>query len=168
MSKVAKIASEAVKNRTQTPFGSWVRDKLLAVNRQKITAPPGLAKEGGECGFDYPHRFPNTQATRSPQDPKLPDGVYHKIHDNYYLGHDARRSVAPPQQLYKVTSQGQVIGTDLTPVSKGPNVNFGLPTPTPGNGVEWKRSILNEEISQQEDKVLGTLEKYDKYLAEAK
>lgn len=44
---VGKIASAAVKNREQTPLISWIRDKLLAVNRSPKTKPAGLPGPDG-------------------------------------------------------------------------------------------------------------------------
>uniref|UniRef100_A0A0N4ZYR6 NADH dehydrogenase [ubiquinone] 1 alpha subcomplex subunit 7 n=1 Tax=Parastrongyloides trichosuri TaxID=131310 RepID=A0A0N4ZYR6_PARTI len=172
MSKLKKIASESIKNRRHTPLGEWIRDKLLAAYRDPKTPPPGLPKAPGESPLYYPHRYPNTQTTRSPPPPSLPDGIYHKLSDNYYLGHDARRCVEPPKQLYKVDSSGEVVFGDQhgnkvdKAVNKGPGDNFGLSTPTPGFGIEWRRSIHFEQESQQKDPVMKNLEKYDRYLSE--
>ncbi|VDM85345.1 unnamed protein product, partial [Strongylus vulgaris] len=81
-----KIADAAVKNRTQTPFWTWLRNKLLAVDRQPGIPPPGLPTKDGKAVYHNPLRFPNTQAARpgSAELPTLPGGIHHKLADNYY------------------------------------------------------------------------------------
>ncbi|CEF63348.1 NADH:ubiquinone oxidoreductase subunit B14.5a family-containing protein [Strongyloides ratti] len=171
MSKLKKIASETVQNRRQTPLMEYVRDKLLAAYRDPITPQPGLPKGPEESPLYYPHRFPNTQSNRSPPPPNLPPGVYHKLSDNYYLNHDARRSVEPPKALYKVDASGNSVFNDEnkeasnTYVNKGPEENFGLNIPTPGFGLEWSRNIQYEQLTQQKDPIMKCLERYDKYLS---
>lgn len=44
-----KIASDTVKNRSSTPFFEWLRRKLLAVERDPKTPPPGISKDGEVC-----------------------------------------------------------------------------------------------------------------------
>uniref|UniRef100_A0A0N5BU83 NADH dehydrogenase [ubiquinone] 1 alpha subcomplex subunit 7 n=1 Tax=Strongyloides papillosus TaxID=174720 RepID=A0A0N5BU83_STREA len=172
MTKLKKIASETIKNRRHTPLGEYIRDKLLAAYRSPITPPPGLPKAPGESPLFYPNRFPNTQTTRSPPPPALPNGVYHKLSDNYYLNHDARRSIEPPKALYKIDASGKPIYADQhgkqcdAVVNKGPGANFGLGTPTPGFGYEWTRDIKVERFPQQEDPVLRSFEKYDKFTSD--
>ncbi|KAK0411982.1 hypothetical protein QR680_005965 [Steinernema hermaphroditum] len=168
-----KIASAAVQNRTQTPFWNWIRNKLLAVDRQKITPPPGLPTADGKAVYHNPLRFPNTQTTRSPDPPALPGGVHHKLADNYYLGRDGRRSVKAPVALYAGEEKGasKYAAIDGTPMekpavsaNKGPEQNFGLEAPTPGFGYEWKRTISEELSTQQGDGELRRLERFDRYL----
>lgn len=54
MASGQKIASAAVKNRSQAPFWVWLRNKLLAVDRQKITPPAGLGTPDGKVPFKLP------------------------------------------------------------------------------------------------------------------
>uniref|UniRef100_A0A0K0E7C3 NADH dehydrogenase [ubiquinone] 1 alpha subcomplex subunit 7 n=1 Tax=Strongyloides stercoralis TaxID=6248 RepID=A0A0K0E7C3_STRER len=172
MSGLKKIAPATVKNRRQTPIMEWIRDALLASSRKPITPPSGLPKDPNESPLFHPLRFPNTQSTRSPPPPSLPSGVYHKLSDNYYLNHDARRSVEPPKPLYKVDpatgkaifdGEGKEASTGT--VNKGPEENFGLSIPTPGFGYEWVRSVEHEQYTQQKDPIMKTLQRYDKYLS---
>lgn len=46
--RVGKIASAAVENRTQTPLMSWIRNKLLAVQRSTETPPPAIPDKDGK------------------------------------------------------------------------------------------------------------------------
>uniref|UniRef100_A0AC34QLW0 NADH dehydrogenase [ubiquinone] 1 alpha subcomplex subunit 7 n=1 Tax=Panagrolaimus sp. JU765 TaxID=591449 RepID=A0AC34QLW0_9BILA len=168
-----KIASAAVKNRTQSPFFTWLRDKLLAVHRQPITPPPGLPNEDGKCHFHYPHRFPNTQTARSPDPPALPGGVHNLIADNYYQSRDARRNVEPSPKLYQADKEGKLgvfsdvdkksIEQPVLAANKGPSQNYGLKAPTPGFGYEWTRNIQEEQASQIHDTNLAAITKFDKY-----
>lgn len=52
-------------------------------------------------------------------------------------------------------------------VSKGPSANFGLSTPTPGFGVEWKRNKNGELDHAKYNKEFDLLEKYDRYSKES-
>ena len=51
MSYAKKIADATVQNRSQTPFFSWLRRKLLAVDRLDVTPPPGIPGPDGKVGF---------------------------------------------------------------------------------------------------------------------
>ncbi|VDN51195.1 unnamed protein product [Dracunculus medinensis] len=106
MASGRKISDITTKNRAMTPFFAWIRDKLLAVDRQNITPPPGLPTPNGKAKFLNPLRFPNTQSERDQPDPSLPGGVNHKLFSNYYLERDARREVKPPNPLYVHSSAG--------------------------------------------------------------
>ena len=46
-----KIAAATVQNRSQTPFWEWVKRKLLAVDRQNVTPPPGIPGTDGRVCF---------------------------------------------------------------------------------------------------------------------
>uniref|UniRef100_A0AC35GP67 NADH dehydrogenase [ubiquinone] 1 alpha subcomplex subunit 7 n=1 Tax=Panagrolaimus sp. PS1159 TaxID=55785 RepID=A0AC35GP67_9BILA len=175
MSTGKKIASAAIKNRKQTPIMSWLRDKLLAVGRRPDQAPPGLPGPDGKFVFNYQNRFPNTQASRSPDPPAIPGGVHHKLADNYYHTRDARHTVEPPPELYKAQEEGSIgtfldlnsqqpIDKPILGVNHGPSQNFGLKAPTPGFGFEWNRSVQEEQPSQKNDKHLAHAQKFDKYL----
>lgn len=48
-------------------------------------------------------------------------------------------------------------------IALGPKENFGLPTPVPGVGYSWKRSVQDEPLYTQRDKVFKSLERYDGY-----
>ena len=48
MKRVAKIADQSIKNRKSTPFWSWLRGRLAAVNRDGTTPPPGIAPADGK------------------------------------------------------------------------------------------------------------------------
>ncbi|KAI6184387.1 Complex I-B14.5a [Aphelenchoides bicaudatus] len=172
---VGKIASAAVKNREQTPLISWIRDKLLAVNRSPKTKPAGLPGPDGGSQYSNPSRYPNTQASRAIEMPKLPGGINHRLADVYYYDRDGRRSVVPPPEFCKVDENGQTFydlegkamnAEDVTKaVVKGPAENFGLSgPPTPGVGYEWTRNISLERDGQKNDPNLKKLEKYDRYM----
>ncbi|MFH4983319.1 hypothetical protein AB6A40_010028 [Gnathostoma spinigerum] len=172
MASGRKIASALVENRSQTPFWTWIRNKLLAVNRQPITPPPGLPGPDGKVVYHNNLRFPNSQSARDQPPPNVPGGVHHKLAENYYLDRDARRSVIPPNPLYasdgRTTRFGNAAGDeikveDAVKVNKGPHENFGLEAPTPGFGIEWKRNSSEELTTQKFDKNLRLLEKYDSY-----
>ncbi|VDK49142.1 unnamed protein product [Anisakis simplex] len=172
MASGQKIASTAVKNRSQAPFWVWLRNKLLAVDRQKITPPPGLERSDGKAVYHNNLRFPNTQSARTQPSPTLPGGIHHRIYDVYYLERDGRRTVSPPNPLYLSDEHGAKFGTatgeEITcekavQVNKGPGENFGLEAPTPGFGCEWKRDRSCELATQKFSKDLGYLEKYDRF-----
>lgn len=58
----------------------------------------------------------------------------------------------------------KALKTTTPGILKGPAQNYGLfAAPTPGFGYEWKRSIEEEQWSQQKDKDLPYLEKFDRY-----
>ncbi|KAI6196716.1 Complex I-B14.5a [Aphelenchoides besseyi] len=176
MSSVSKIAPKTIQNRRRTPFFSWLRDKLLAVDRDPKTPPPGLPTADGKARHYNPLRFPNTQASRAIEMPKLPEGVHHRLSNVYYFERDARREVKPPAPLYKPSNDGEGVFTDLTGkplpheeveklVMKGPEKNFGIPkAPTPGFGHNWSRSIEAEQETQKNDPHLKHVERYDHYL----
>jgi len=172
--RVAKIASEAVETRSSTPLFSWIRDKCLAVYRDKRTPPPGLPTPDGEAHYHYPHRFPNTQTARAKEMPKLPGGVHHRLSDVYYHERDARRAVDPPSPLYESDQQVQKFGDHtgkelsseevVKAVVKGPRENFGLNgPPTPGFGYEWTRDATHERDYQKKDKDLRNTERFDRF-----
>ncbi|GMT16920.1 hypothetical protein PFISCL1PPCAC_8217, partial [Pristionchus fissidentatus] len=172
MSAGRKIAAATVQNRTQTPFWTWLRNKLLAVDRLDVTPPPGIAGPDGKAAYNNPLRFPNTQAARTGDAPALPGGVHHKLEANYYKDRDGRRNVLPPAALYAADASGVSFGTQLgekleaskaVGVSTGPELNFGLETPTPGFGAEWSRSREFELDTQKKDSELAYLEKFDRY-----
>jgi hypothetical protein len=48
--RVGKIASSAIKNREQTPVMQWIRNTLLAVDRDPKTPAPGIAGPDGRVG----------------------------------------------------------------------------------------------------------------------
>lgn len=50
-------------------------------------------------------RFQDALSTRSPPLPILPDGPAHKLNSNYYFTRDARREVAPPEQIAPIPKQ---------------------------------------------------------------
>ncbi|CAD5216986.1 unnamed protein product [Bursaphelenchus xylophilus] len=164
--RVGKIASQAIKNRSQTPIMSWLRDKLLAVHRNE---PAGIPGPDGKSQFEYPHRFPNTQAARAIEMPKLPGGVHHRLSDTYYYERDGRRRVQPPLEVYRADQNGQkfleAAAQAETPARKGPEENFGLSfsMPTPGVGYEWQRNNGIERPFQKTNPELKQVEKYDKY-----
>uniref|UniRef100_A0A7E4W9I6 NADH dehydrogenase [ubiquinone] 1 alpha subcomplex subunit 7 n=1 Tax=Panagrellus redivivus TaxID=6233 RepID=A0A7E4W9I6_PANRE len=168
-----KLAAATVQNRTQTPFWNWIRNRLLAVERQPKYSATGELITDGKQPYHNPLRFPKTQSARSPDPPALPGGVHHKLSDNYYLGRDGRRSVVPPAKLYAATEEGKVgafgdindqpVERAVLGVNKGPSENFGLKAPTPGFGYEWTRNIADEEGTQQKDQSLSNIEKFDKF-----
>ncbi|VDN42586.1 unnamed protein product [Gongylonema pulchrum] len=94
-SQLPKIAPKTVVNRAQTPIMVWLRDKLNAIYRQRITPPPGLPTPDGESA-----------RTRPPA--SLPGGVHHRLANNYYMDRDARRGVEPPKCIYSADSHGPV------------------------------------------------------------
>lgn len=53
MASGRKISDITTKNRAMTPFFAWIRDKLLAVDRQNITPPPGLPTPNGKVNLLY-------------------------------------------------------------------------------------------------------------------
>uniref|UniRef100_A0A914X813 NADH dehydrogenase [ubiquinone] 1 alpha subcomplex subunit 7 n=1 Tax=Plectus sambesii TaxID=2011161 RepID=A0A914X813_9BILA len=170
MASGQKIAKATVENRHLTPFFSYIRDKLMRVHRSKKTPGPGLPTKDGVAVFNHHGRFPNSQSARDQPEPTIPGGVHHKLAANYYLGRDGRREVDPPRALFAADGAGAqyhaVSGEVLEPekaVSKGPGANFGLPTPTPGFGVEWKRNKTEELDQCKFNKDLYLLEKYDRY-----
>ncbi|WKX92429.1 hypothetical protein Q1695_010449 [Nippostrongylus brasiliensis] len=171
-----KIAAATVQNRTQTPFWVWLRNKLLAVQRQPVTPPPGLPTADGKAEYHNPLRFPKTQSARpgSAEAPSLPGGVHHLISENYYYTRDGRREVLPPKPLYKADGQHVEFATytgdklsreEAVQVNKGPSMNFGLDAPTPGFGYEWSRNREEELITQKEDPELSRLERFDRFAA---
>ncbi|KAE9418581.1 hypothetical protein Angca_001859 [Angiostrongylus cantonensis] len=176
MSRVRKIADATVKNRTQTPFWNWLRNKLLAVDRLPITPPPGLPTPDGKAVYHNPLRFPKSQSARpgSAEPPSLPGGVHHLLAENYYYTRDGRREVLPPYPLYKADSHHVQYGTftgekllekDAVQVNKGPSSNFGLEAPTPGFGYEWKRARSDELETPKNDPELARLERFDRFAA---
>ncbi|KAL6732451.1 NADH:ubiquinone oxidoreductase subunit B14.5a [Ancylostoma duodenale] len=169
-----KIAAATVQNRTQTPFWTWVRNKLLAVDRQKITPPPGLPTPDGKAVYHNPLRFPKEQSARpgSADPPTLPGGVHHKLAENYYYTRDGRREVLPPKPLYAADSHAVQYGTftgeklareQAVQVNKGPGENFGLDAPTPGFGFEWRRSRETELDTQKNDPEFVNMERFDRF-----
>ncbi|XP_078319547.1 NADH dehydrogenase [ubiquinone] 1 alpha subcomplex subunit 7-like [Crassostrea virginica] len=70
----------------------------------------------------------NEIAPRTQPPPNLPDGPSHKLSVNYYLGRDARRLVAPPEEIM---SGGRKLLTDASGETgtKAP----GRKAITPGN-----------------------------------
>lgn len=52
-SQIPKIAPKTVVNRQQTPIIVWIRDKLLAIRRDRRTPPPGLPTPDGEVSDHY-------------------------------------------------------------------------------------------------------------------
>ncbi|KJH42675.1 NADH:ubiquinone oxidoreductase subunit B14.5a [Dictyocaulus viviparus] len=171
-----KIAAATVQNRTQTPFWNWLRNKLLAVDRQPITPPPGLPTPDGKAKYHNPLRFPKSQSARpgSAEPPSLPGGVHHLLADNYYYTRDGRHEVLPPKPIYKSDGHhvkyGTYAGEELTvenavQVNKGPSSNFGLDAPTPGFGYEWKRKRTEELEATKEDAELARLERFDRFTA---
>ncbi|KAK7100457.1 NADH dehydrogenase [ubiquinone] 1 alpha subcomplex subunit 7-like isoform X2 [Littorina saxatilis] len=50
-------------------------------------------------------RFEGTIVARTQDPPNLPEGVSHKLSDNYYLTRDGRREVAPPEVIYTASRQ---------------------------------------------------------------
>ncbi|KHJ84887.1 hypothetical protein OESDEN_15393 [Oesophagostomum dentatum] len=108
-----KIADAAVKNRTQTPFWNWLRNKLLAVDRLPGPPPPGLPTADGKAVYHNPLRFPKTQSARpgSAELPTLPGGIHHKLAENYYYTRDGRRVVLPPNALYAADAHHVTYGT---------------------------------------------------------
>ncbi|CAJ0963566.1 unnamed protein product, partial [Mesorhabditis belari] len=169
MSYAKKIADATVQNRTQTPFFSWLRNKLLAVDRQKITPPTGVPRADGKSVYHNPSRYPNTQSARTTEPVNLPGGVHNKLAANYYLDRDGRRSVLPPPALYSTEANpsfAKTTGEPLAPAeaySKGPGENFGLQAPTPGFGAEWSRSKNTELKTQQETQEFVYFERFDCY-----
>uniref|UniRef100_A0A0M3HS56 NADH dehydrogenase [ubiquinone] 1 alpha subcomplex subunit 7 n=1 Tax=Ascaris lumbricoides TaxID=6252 RepID=A0A0M3HS56_ASCLU len=113
MASGQKIASAAVKNRSQAPFWVWLRNKLLAVDRQKITPPAGLGTPDGKAVYHNNLRFPNTQSARTQPAPSLPEGIHHRLSDVYYLERDARRTVMPPNPLYVADEHQVKYGTQF-------------------------------------------------------
>ncbi|CAI4231791.1 unnamed protein product [Auanema sp. JU1783] len=171
-----KIAAATVQNRTQTPLWNWVRNKLLAVDRQKVTPPPGIAGEDGKAVYQNPLRFPKTQSARPCSQilPELPGGVHHLESANYYYTRDGRREVVPPEPLYSAkntsvrysTQTGQDLKKEeAIQVNFGPESNFGLQAPTPGFGATWTRSREQELQTQKEDASFAHLERFDKFSA---
>uniref|UniRef100_A0A7I4XS48 NADH dehydrogenase [ubiquinone] 1 alpha subcomplex subunit 7 n=1 Tax=Haemonchus contortus TaxID=6289 RepID=A0A7I4XS48_HAECO len=169
-----KIAAATVQNRTQTPFWTWIRNKLLAVDRLPKTPPPGLPTPDGKAVYHNPLRFPNTQSARpgSAELPTLPGGVHHISSGNYYYTRDGRREVLPPKPVYLSDGHQVQFGTptgaaltesEAVQVNKGPSANFGLESPTPGFGFEWKRNRETELETQKEDPELARLERFDRF-----
>uniref|UniRef100_A0A915PHQ0 NADH dehydrogenase [ubiquinone] 1 alpha subcomplex subunit 7 n=1 Tax=Setaria digitata TaxID=48799 RepID=A0A915PHQ0_9BILA len=172
-SRLPKIAPKTVVNRTQTPIMVWLRDKLNAIYRDRVTPPPGLPTPDGESKFYEMNRFPNTQAARSRPPVSLPGGVHHKISDNYYSDRDARRAVQPPKCIYAVDSHGPVFKSltgetisreEAMKVETDPRKNFGLEAPTPGFGYAWHRNKEDELTTPKYSKDFAALEKYDKFM----
>lgn len=169
--QLPKIAPKTVVNRSQTPFMVWLRDKLNAIHRERITPPPGLPTPDGECKFYEMNRFPNTQSARNPPPAALPDGVHHKLAHNYYMDRDARREVEPPKCIYSADSDGAVfknlkgetISHDeaVKMEKKEQQKNFGLEAPTPGYGYLWRRNRTHESPTLKISKDIEALEKYD-------
>ncbi|CAD5212497.1 unnamed protein product [Bursaphelenchus okinawaensis] len=165
--RVGKIASDAVQKRTQTPLMSWIRNKLLASLGRSDVA--GLPTADGKSEFQFPHRYPSTQASRAIEMPKLPGGIHHRLSDVYYYERDGRRQVVPPMEVYKADSDGQkfleAFEQAETPARKSESENFGLSwsMPTPGVGCEWERNLDGERDSQRNSYELRQVEKYDKY-----
>ena len=56
--------------------------------------------------------------------PNVPGGVNHRLSDNYYYERDARRQVAPPEQLYEITDAGQTSFGNLESTEGAPYVFF--------------------------------------------
>ncbi|CAJ0594706.1 unnamed protein product [Cylicocyclus nassatus] len=171
-----KIADAATKNRTQTPFWTWLRNKLLAVDRLPGTPAPGIPGKDGKAVYHNPLRFPKTQSARpgSAELPSLPGGIHHKLAENYYYTRDGRRVVLPPNVLYVADAHGVEFGSakgekierdKAIQVNKGPNANFGLQAPTPGFGFEWKRARETELETQRNEPELEKLERFDRFTA---
>jgi hypothetical protein len=51
--RVGKIVSTSVQNRRQTPLISWIRSKLLGVDRSPETKPPGLPDADGNVSTRF-------------------------------------------------------------------------------------------------------------------
>ncbi|KAK7492886.1 hypothetical protein BaRGS_00015833 [Batillaria attramentaria] len=74
-------------------------------------------------------------AARTQPPPNLPDGVSHKLADNYYCTRDGRRELTPPEAVYTGGQQLLAAGEEgATPgvkkaVTPGPAFNWDLETP---------------------------------------
>ncbi|XP_035700067.1 NADH dehydrogenase [ubiquinone] 1 alpha subcomplex subunit 7-like [Branchiostoma floridae] len=80
-------------------------------------------------------RYAEDVATRSPPPANLPEGISHKLSDNYYLTRDGRRLMTPPEVVYgqrKLIAEGESAEEAAPPKAKRP--------PIPGDGLsyEWK------------------------------
>uniref|UniRef100_A0A0N5ANE8 NADH dehydrogenase [ubiquinone] 1 alpha subcomplex subunit 7 n=1 Tax=Syphacia muris TaxID=451379 RepID=A0A0N5ANE8_9BILA len=172
MSSGKKIANVIADRRSQIPLLMWIKSKLFAVYRQDITPPPGLPTADGKCVFHDPNRYADEMSARDQPPPHLPGGVNHRIYDNDYFKRDARRAVRPPFYIYDVKSNnpefkavdGKTMSVnEVKSLNKGPESNFGLVSPTPGAGIEWKRTISEELDTQQRSADLRYAENFDRF-----
>jgi len=165
MASGKKIADGAAKM-SSSPIIGWIRSILLRTHR--------VSKEGKTIRPDFinQQRFPADQSARTQPQPNVPGGIHHRLAQNYYLDHDARRAVEPPKVLSDdgkiliAAAEQQKWATVVGPqVALGPAQNFGLPArvPTPGLGHEWTRNQADEMPTQQEDDEFPPLQRYDAY-----
>ncbi|KAI1720189.1 NADH:ubiquinone oxidoreductase subunit b14.5a (Complex i-B14.5a) domain-containing protein [Ditylenchus destructor] len=175
------LAPNALNHRTSTPLMAWIRAKLLCIDRDPKTPPPGPPTADGKARYMAHNRFPSTQSAKDQLPPDVPGGIHHRLADNYYYERDARRTIEPPKPLYQAGQEapqitsGQVAAEVpasqqahpvrvIRGVVKGPDQNYGLPSmPTPGFGYQWNRTIGEEMATQKKDPNLRFMEQFDRF-----
>lgn len=84
----------------------------------------------GKPNANNPLRFEPLIAPRSVPPANLPDGVTHKLHNNYYYTRDGRRDCIPPAKVFISGQKVIQSGTESdAKVEKGP--------PQPGFRYKW-------------------------------
>ncbi|CAJ0597866.1 unnamed protein product [Cylicocyclus nassatus] len=109
-----KIADAATKNRTQTTFWTWLRNKLLAVDRLPGTPAPGILGKAERLYITIRYVFlRRSQRTQILQNYPhyLVVFILNYLAENYYYTRDGRRVVLPPNVLYVADAHGVEFGS---------------------------------------------------------